>query len=204
MGHHPDDEFWGAHRRFNPRPRPPGMAFGWTGVPPPFPPMPFVGFPFAGPRGRRGRGRMGRGMIRVAILILLNERPMHGYEMMTELEERTRGMWRPSPGSVYPTLAQLEDQGIVRSEEVEDKRTFSLTDEGRKVAQKLERKGAPWALLDESLGDEQRALHESLGQLYAAIQQIQGAGTDAQIAAATARLDEARKAIYRLLADDDS
>src|ERR1700739_4392647 len=82
-----------------------------------------------GVRGRRGRGR--RGDVRYAILALLQERPMHGYEMMQELAERTQGLWRPSPGSLYPALQLLEDQGYVRSESADGRRQFTLTEEGR-------------------------------------------------------------------------
>src|SRR5512138_1738522 len=80
-------------------------------------------------RGRgRGRGRRGRGDVRAALLALLAERPMHGYEMIQELDARTGGIWRPSPGSVYPTLALLEDEGLVTSDTSEGRKRFSLTD----------------------------------------------------------------------------
>ena len=102
------------------------------------------------PRGRRhrhgyGRGgpRARRGDVRAAALALLTERPMHGYEMIKEIEERTGGIWQPSAGSIYPTLALLEDEGLVRSEESEGKRRFTLTDEGREQAEA--RSGdSPW------------------------------------------------------------
>ena len=88
-------------------------------------------------RGRHGdhghRQRARRGAVRGAILRLLAERPMHGYELIGELEERTGGRWRPSPGSVYPTLAQLEDEGLVRvvDGDDDDKKRYELTDAGR-------------------------------------------------------------------------
>src|SRR2546430_8049218 len=97
--------------------------WGHPGRPgPPWPPMEHLqNFMFrSGPRARRGD-------VRAAILALLGERPMHGYEMIRELDARSRGMWRPSAGSIYPTLQLLEDEGLVRSEDVEGRRRFSLT-----------------------------------------------------------------------------
>src|SRR5262245_33583576 len=84
-----------------------------------------------GPRGGR-RGR--RGDVRTALLALLSERPMHGYEMIQQLDERTGGIWKPSPGSVYPTLQMLEDEGLVTSTQSEGRKLFTLTDEGAPVA----------------------------------------------------------------------
>src|ERR687889_266882 len=88
-----------------------------------------------GGRHRHGYGRGGprarRGDVRAAVLALLDERPMHGYEMIKEIEERTGGIWKPSAGSIYPTLALLEDEGLVRGEESDGKRRFTLTDEGK-------------------------------------------------------------------------
>ena len=99
-----------------------------------------------GGHGHRQRAR--RGAVRGAILRLLAERPMHGYELIGELEERTGGRWRPSPGSVYPTLAQLEDEGLVRAVvgEADDKKRFELTDAGRdRLAEQPEESlGRPW------------------------------------------------------------
>ena len=104
-----------------------------------------------GPGGgrRRGRGRARRGDIRAAILLVLADRPMHGYEVMTELAERSGGVWRPSPGSVYPTLQQLEDEDLVRSEEVDQKRVFRLTDAGRQESERVGARGS-------AVGDVQR------------------------------------------------
>ena len=93
---------------------------------------PFGGF---GPgRGPRGRGRKARrGDIRTAALLLLNEEPRNGYQIMQEVEERSDGVWRPSPGSVYPALQQLEDEGLIRSEELEGRKLFALTDEAART-----------------------------------------------------------------------
>ena len=80
----------------------------------------------------RGRHRVRRGDVRSAILALLDDRPMHGYEMIQELEERTGGRWTPSAGSIYPTLQLLEDEGLVTAEEVDGRKVYSLTDSGRR------------------------------------------------------------------------
>ena len=144
--HHDDlDEPSGfGHGRRRRRRMPPWARTeeAWAGGPPPGG-MPFE-IPIPGPpfgdrmflsrnvgRRGRGRGRARRGDIRAAILLVLADRPMHGYEVMTELAERSGGVWRPSPGSVYPTLQQLEDEDLVRSEEIDQKRIFRLTDAGR-------------------------------------------------------------------------
>jgi DNA-binding PadR family transcriptional regulator len=146
---------------------------------------------------------MRRGAIRAGILLVLAEAPGHGYEVMNELSERSGGMWRPSPGSVYPTLQQLEDEGLVRAEEVEGKRVFSLTDAGRAEAAKLAEGGAPWDMVQGGrLSSDERALYRSALQLSVAASQVAQAGTAEQIAAAQVALDDARKRIYRLLAED--
>jgi len=107
--------------------------------------MPHTGGHHGG-HGHRQRAR--RGAVRGAILRLLAERPMHGYELIGELEERTGGRWRPSPGSVYPTLAQLEDEGLVRAVvgEADDKKRYELTDTGRTwlAEHPVETSGRPW------------------------------------------------------------
>src|SRR5262245_40620136 len=92
----------------------------------------------------RGRHRVRRGDVRSAILALLDDRPMHGYEMIQELEERTGGRWTPSAGSIYPTLQLLEDEGLVTPEEVDGRKVYSLTDEGQKAAPARTDEARPW------------------------------------------------------------
>jgi DNA-binding PadR family transcriptional regulator len=162
---------------------------------------------------RRGRGRpdgfgpgfgrgpkVRRGDVRAAILALLAEEPMHGYQIITELVERSGGVWRPSPGSVYPTLSALEDQGLVVADKAEGKRVFALTPDGRAEAEAAADGPAPWeeaAAGDRTLSD----LRGLMVQVAKATQQVAQAGTPGQIAAAAEILTDARRRIYLVLAD---
>ncbi|HYH31500.1 MAG TPA: PadR family transcriptional regulator [Pseudonocardia sp.] len=183
----------GAHR-LRGRRHPFGPGFG-----PPFGPG-MRGF--AGPRGRRGR-RTSRGDIRAAVLALVAEQPRHGYEIIQEIAQRSGGAWRPSPGSVYPTLSQLEDEGLVRVEQTEGRRVVHLTEEGtRYVEEHREELDAVWASVGRDAEDEGAVeLWEQLGQLHAAAAQVMSAGSPEQVATATTAIAEARKSIYRLLAE---
>jgi DNA-binding PadR family transcriptional regulator len=150
---------------------------------------------------RRGYGgrRARRGDVRSAILVLLAEREMHGYEMIQELEERTGGRWRPSAGSIYPTLQLLEDEGLVSAEEVDGRRVFSLTEEGRKAAEERA-ESTPWDEAGEA-GPHQ-ALRTAAMQLGAAAMQVGQAGSEDQVNRAAAVLAESRKKLYAILAED--
>src|SRR4051794_41372321 len=135
------------------------------------------GFGYGGRRGRRGGpgGRARRGDVRAAALALLTERPMHGYEMIQELEERTDGVWRPSPGAVYPALQLLEDQGLVTADAEAGKRLFSLTDTGREEAAKAgDRK--PWDDVTEGIDPQQFKPRDSLAPIAGAARQVALAG----------------------------
>lgn len=155
-------------------------------------------------RRRRGRGgRRQRGDIRTALLALLVEAPGHGYDLIGRLDERSGGEWRPSAGSVYPTLQQLEDEGYVRSVERDGKRVFEVTEEGRREAERRveEAGGPPWERAGEdpgAFGD----LREAAMQLGYAAKQLAMTGRPEQVERATAILDDARKQLYRLLAED--
>lgn len=164
-----------------------------------------------GPYGRAGRGRgpgrgfgprVRRGDVRAAALLLLDEQPRNGYGLMQEIEERSGGLWRPSPGAVYPALAQLEDEGLIAPVEEGGKKLFALTDEGRAhVAEHREQLGTPWKVGDD-LPEGMAGLGQSFAALAQAFEQVRRTGGDAQIARAREVLDEARKALYRLLAGD--
>jgi DNA-binding PadR family transcriptional regulator len=160
------------------------------------------GGPGFGP-GHHGRGRgrrTRRGNVRAALLALLAERAMHGYEMIQELDERTGGVWRPSPGSVYPTLQMLEDEGLVTSQEEGGKRLFSLTDTGREQA--AAQTTAPWDEVTEAAGANVLREREAFGQLLGAMKQVMAVGSDAQKARALDVINDARRRIYGILADD--
>jgi DNA-binding PadR family transcriptional regulator len=153
-----------------------------------------------GPRGRRAR----RGDIRAAALLLLAEEPRNGYQLMQEIEERSGGVWRPSPGSVYPALAQLEDEGLIRSVEHDGRKLFELTDAGRAhVEEHRERLGVPWEAVTGGVPDELQDLRVAARALAVASLQVAQTGSQAQLAEAKRILEDARRALYRLLAGDD-
>jgi DNA-binding PadR family transcriptional regulator len=152
-------------------------------------------------RHRRGGPRARRGDIRAAILALLAERPMHGYEMITELEERTGGMWRPSAGSIYPTLQLLEEQGLIQGEEAEGKRRFTLTDEGRAESEARESPSLPWEEVSAGVHPQALRFRQAALQLRAAVQQVARAGSEDQLSRAADLLDETRRKIYAILAE---
>ncbi|GAA3195038.1 hypothetical protein GCM10010451_51480 [Streptomyces virens] len=164
------------------------------------------GFGHGGPWGGRGRGgprgRARRGDVRASILALLKERPMHGYEMIQEIAERSGGAWKPSPGSVYPTLQLLEDEGLIASASEGGKKLFSLTAAGRDAAG--EGPEAPWE--EASRGVDWEALSEirqaGFG-LMEAFGQVWKTGSKDQRDKALAVINEARKKLYLILADED-
>jgi DNA-binding PadR family transcriptional regulator len=149
-------------------------------------------------REGRGPGRARRGDVRAAVLALLGERPMHGYEMIQELDTRTGGVWKPSPGSVYPTLAMLEDEGLVRSQTVAGKKLFELTDAGAEAQASVEE--APWAAMVRDADPAQVQLREAVQTVFIAARQIAKIGTDEQKAKAVELITELRRALYLLLA----
>ena len=154
----------------------------------------------------RGRGpRVRRGEVRIAILFLLDDEPMHGYQIIQELKERSGGVWTASPGSVYPTLQQLEDEGLIESSTHDKRRVYSLTDEGRDhLAVLRERQPPPWEDLAAAAGDQLSELRRSMFQLGAASLQIAHAGSSEDVEKAQEILDQARRNLYRLLADDET
>ncbi|MFD0902810.1 PadR family transcriptional regulator [Actinomadura sediminis] len=192
----------GPFRRFEQRARR-GGPFGSGGPMGPFGPGgpgPWGHGHRGGGRGGRGGRRTRRGNVRAALLALLAERPMHGYEMIQELDERTGGVWRPSPGSVYPTLQMLEDEGLVTSREDGGKRLFELTDTGR--AEAAEQTTAPWEEVTDAAGENVLRGREAVGQLMGALQQVMAVGSETQKARALDVVNDARRRIYGILADD--
>lgn len=151
--------------------------------------------------GRGGRS-VRRGNVRFAILSVLGERPMHGYQVIQELESRTQGRWRPSAGSVYPTLQLLEDEGLLTSEEVEARRTYSLTDAGQKAADEHPLSKDGWLETDAAEGGPD--LDSLLRSVAQASMQIQRIGSVQARESARGILTGARKGLYRILADDEA
>lgn len=168
-----------------------GAAFGS-----PFGRFPFGRSPFGGPRARRGD-------VRAAILALLAEQPRNGYQIMQELEKRSRGLWRPSPGSVYPALQQLQDEGLIRDEPEGGSRTYHLTDAGREyVNTHPDEVRAPWEEASEEEDARDRELFATARDLALAFWQISSTGTAKQRGEARRILEETRRALYRVLANE--
>lgn len=159
------------------------------------------------PGRRRGRRRGGRGGdVRAAALLLLEDRPAHGYQLIQEISERSDGAWTPSPGSIYPVLQQLEDEGLIEFERVDGRKTATLTDTGRAfVEERRDELGTPWE--DASRGSDGGVARESAASLKSFVlawRQVMHTGTPAQQTQASTILDDARKSMYRILADDES
>ena len=157
---------------------------------------------FAGPRGR-GMGRAARGQLRAAVLLLLAEKPRHGYDLIAELTDRSDGAWSPSPGAIYPMLRRLSVKGLVEPNESEDgRRSFSLTAEGRAyVDERRAEWGEPWKDAAADGRQPGRRLGEAGRSLAAAVSQLAKVGTEEQIGKAEELLDRTRKEIYALLAE---
>jgi DNA-binding PadR family transcriptional regulator len=143
--------------------------------------------------------------VRGAILTLLAERPMNGYELITELEARSEGRWRPSPGAMYPALNKMEHHGAITSVEVDHKRQFQLTDHGREMLAEYEAEraaggdvpGRPW---DDPRGGGRHDLRGQVFELVGRARQLRRVGTPEQIQQAGAIIDEATNQLDALLA----
>ncbi len=159
------------------------------------------GPPFGGFGG--GRGRKRRGDVRVALLLLLAEEPRNGYQLMQEIEQRSGGRWRPSPGSVYPTLQQLEDQGLIRAIELEGTKRFELTDLGREHLETASHTAPPWDAGDEA-AEREIPFRRQVAQTAAAAMQVAQAGSEEQVARASELLAETRRGLYLILAEDEN
>ena len=201
------EQRWGQHRS--------GWAGDWSGS--------------EGPRGRRGRPgpppwvaelfglaqtqqqrgpKVRRGDVRAAILDMLKDEPMNGYQLISQIAERSGGAWKPSPGSVYPTIQQLEDEGLVEADDERGRRTLRLTEEGRRYVEEraveMAETWAPFGEQRQSNGDEYANLKPEIGQVMAAVWQIVTTGTDRQRRDAIKILIETRRQLYGLLADGET
>ena len=142
--------------------------------------------------------------MRTAVLLLLLDRPMHGYEMIQQIRERSNEAWSPSPGAIYPTIQLLTDEGLITSSDADGKKVSTLTETGRVAAEALAAgTSAPWDDASSAVGDHANSLRQAVFQLMQAIRQIGMAGTEAQRQRTTQLLDETRKKIYAMLASDD-
>ena len=169
-------------------------GWGWSGFP--------------GPPGAARSARStkaGRGDVRAAILALLREGPRTGYQIMSDIGDRSGGAWRPSPGAVYPALAQLADEGLIVGEESNGRRTFSLTDAGRAyVEQNPEMARGAWESRTQQEAWQPPGLFAEAARLAGGIVQIAHAGTPEQVRAAEQLLEQTRRRLYQILADDDA
>ena len=147
-----------------------------------------------------GSTRMQKGDVRAAVLALLLEKPMHGYQIINEIGERSNGSWKPSPGSVYPTLQLLADEGLVAAEELAGRKTYSLTEEGRFVAEADAEKPAPWVASGTREGSRAGALPKAGIELAQAAAQVGRSGNPEQVQQAVEALEEARRKLYSILA----
>lgn len=201
MRHHRHHRPEGGHHMHDQR------RFAFGGGRPPFPPMPGFGHGGFGPGGfgpgqrGHGRGRGRRGDVRAAILGLLAERPMHGYEMISELETRTGGVWRPSPGSIYPTLQLLEDEGLIEPTQQEGRKSYALTEAGRTAAE-ASADSAPWRQFTADQVTEAQGFREAGFGIMQALHQVGASGTPEQRARALELLNETRRKLYAILAEE--
>jgi DNA-binding PadR family transcriptional regulator len=168
------------------------------------------GGPGGGFGGGRGRGpRVRRGDVRAAILDVLaatdgQEQPLNGYQVIQQIAERTDGVWKPSPGSVYPTIQQLEDEGLVSTGEASGRKVIRLTESGTSyVTEHQDEMAAVWAPFAEDAGDDGGDLRKVIGQTMAAVWQVASTGTQAQVAEAATVLAETRRKLYTILAEGD-
>ena len=171
-----------------------GMFGGGQMFGPPWGPPPR----WRGPKARRGD-------VRAAILAVLAEQPMNGYGIIQEIAERSGGAWKPSPGSIYPTLQQLEDEGLVTADAAVGRRTFQLTDEGRAyVDEHQDEVSAPWAAMTAPAeGEDENGFKPLFGQVATAMWQILASGTPEQQAKARDAVADLRRKLYGILAEED-
>ncbi len=213
MGRSPWDSPWDnprAGQRRGPGGGPWGAAsWGsnpWESGPPPWV-QGLLGLAQSGRQAARGP-KVRRGDVRAAILDVLAVEPMNGYQVIQQIAERSGGAWKPSPGSVYPTVQQLEDEGLVEGHEVEGRRLLRLTDEGRRyVEEHPDELAGTWRAFDEAAGAEPDGhagdLKPVIGQVMGAVWQVIVSGTEQQRAEAAEILAETRRKLYGLLAEGD-
>jgi DNA-binding PadR family transcriptional regulator len=143
--------------------------------------------------------------VRAAILILLAEAPFNGYQLIHEIAQRSGGIWQPSPGSVYPALQLLQDEGLVQAEETEGRRVFCLSEAGRTyVEERREELAAAWEAVTGTVDDATLELRSLFDQVGMALKQVVHVGTPGQLAEAGRLLTTTRRQLYRILADEQA
>jgi DNA-binding PadR family transcriptional regulator len=185
----------------------PGFGFGFASGPG------GPGFPGA-PDERFGRHGFGRGMrarkgdVRAAILDLFAEeegRTWNGYQLIQEIPARTDGAWRPSAGSVYPALQQLEDEGLIAPQGIGRRRVFTLTDKGKAYVEAHEDElRSSWNAAAGMTDDDAIEFRNLIRQVMMAVMEVRRAGSAEQVAQARAVLAQARKSLYLILAADEA
>ena len=173
----------------------------WKGGPPPW----VSGLLGLAQAGATRSPKVRRGDVRMAILDVLGVEPMNGYQVIQQIAERSGGVWKPSPGSVYPTVQQLEDEGLVEGTDEGGRRLLRLTDEGREYVERNARElAATWRPFEQEAGEDGTPdLKPVSGQVMAAIWQLMTSGTKQQQAEAAEILADTRRRLYGLLADGD-
>lgn len=168
---------------------------------PPAPPMPPGFGPFDPFGQRRGGGRRARrGDVRLAALLLIAEEPRNGYQIIQELEQRTDGRWKPSPGAIYPALSQLEDEGLIMPVDAESGKAFRITEAGASAAEAAGDR-APWEQTEDEGSHPAHDLMRGFGKLGQAVGAVAQSGNEEAITKAAAELDELRRRIYQILAE---
>lgn len=146
---------------------------------------------------------MRRGDVRAAILVLLDEQQANGYRLMQEIEQRSDGIWRPSPGSVYPALQQLEDEGLVQADAEKGRKTFSLTEDGTAyVEENREKLGEPWKGLGPEVSATDADYYKQIKPLLEAVKQVGQVGDEDAVARGAKVLAETRRKLYAILAEE--
>ena len=210
MGHNPWDMPWDDPRGGQ---RGPGGSRGhnhgrapWSSGPPPWL-QGLIGLAQSGMQAPRAP-KVRRGDVRTAILDVLAVEPMNGYQIIQQIAERSGGAWKPSPGSVYPTVQQLEDEGLVEGREADGRRLLQLTEAGRQyVEEHPDELAETWRAFDEAAeaerGDEGPDLKPVIGQVMGAVWQVVTTGTRQQQAEAAEILADTRRKLYGLLAEGE-
>jgi DNA-binding PadR family transcriptional regulator len=146
-----------------------------------------------------------RGDVRAAVLALLAEEPRNGYQIIQEIVERSDGIWRPSAGSIYPALQQLQDEGLAQAAESGNRRLFELTEEGRAYVEKYAKEcAAPWETVRDTVGEHPMEIRELVSQVGMAAMQVLQVGSASQVTEMRQILTGTRRSLYRILAGDES